>query len=167
MELDYREITDMTAVRSLLPMLKRNLRLTGDDQDAVLVEKLLAALADSGHYIGGPCVATDMVATGTIPSSGIQTVVLRGPVLSLASVVLGGEDVTENCTMDGNSLSLPSADAGTALTVTYRAGWCPIPPDMAAAVILRASSLYSNPLDSVETLTKASSNLLRHYRWRQ
>lgn len=167
MYVEFTETPDMCAVRALLPMLKRNLRLTGDDLDAMLVEKLCAALTDAGHYIGGPCAATDMAATGTVPSSGVHTVVLRGPVLSLASVVLGGEDVTDGCTLSGRILTLPSADAGAALTVSYRAGYSPMPADMAAAVTLRASSLYSNPLDSVETLTKASSNLLRHYRWRQ
>ena len=39
-----------------------------------------------------------------------------------------------------------------------------IPADIVSAILLIASSLFSNPMDSVETLPKASSKLLRPYR---
>jgi hypothetical protein len=35
---------------------------------------------------------------------------------------------------------------------------------MKAAILLHAASLFNNPTDSVEVLTKASQNLLRPYR---
>lgn len=152
---------DMSAVRGLLPMLKRNLRITGDDNDAVLVEKLLAAVTNAGHYIGGFCVPTIVTVTGKVSSTSIT---LRGPVISLTSVVVDGVAV-EGCTLDGNVLTLPSGSEGKTVAVEYRAGYCPAPPDMVAAIVLIASSLYTGPLDTVEVLPKASSNLLRNYRW--
>ncbi len=153
--------TDMTAVRSILPILKRNLRITGDDNDAVLVEKLLAAVINAGHYIGGFCVPTIVTTTGTVSSTSIT---LRGPVISLTSVAVDGVAV-EGCTLDGNVLTLPSGSEGKTVSVEHRAGYTPVPPDMVAAIVLIASSLYTNPLDTVEVLPKASSNLLRNYRW--
>ena len=158
---------DLASVRDLLlPKLKTNLRITGDDLDTVLADKLLAALHSAGHYIGGVCVPSTVTATGVITStSSLTSLTLRGPVLGLTSVVVAGEDVTEGCTLAGEVLTIPGDFDSAACTVIYRAGYSPIPPDMAAAVILIASSLYSNPLDTVEVLPKASSNLLRNYRW--
>jgi len=65
----------------------------------------------------------------------------------------------------GRVLTLPQGVTGETMTVTYEAGYECIPDDMKAAILMHATTLFNNPADSVETLAKASQNLLRPYRW--
>ena len=53
---------------------------------------------------------------------------------------------------------------GHEVEITYTAGMKEVPYDIQAAILLHASALFNNPVDSVETLPKASTNLLRPYR---
>ena len=53
---------------------------------------------------------------------------------------------------------------GDEAEIVWTAGMEQVPDDLMNAILLIASSLFSNPLDSVETLPKASAALLRPYR---
>jgi hypothetical protein len=50
------------------------------------------------------------------------------------------------------------------MVIIYRAGRTEVEYDIRAAILLHAAALFNNPVDSVETLPKASFNLLRPYR---
>ena len=64
--------------------------------------------------------------------------------------------------LDGRTLHVYGT--GTSMKVAYEAGYDSLPWDMKAAILMHAASLFNNPTDSVEVLTKASQNLLRPYR---
>ena len=77
------------------------------------------------------------------------------------SLEVDGEE-TNGFDQDGKTLHVYGS--GTSMKVTYEAGYESIPWDMKAAILMHAASLFNNPTDSVETLAKASQNLLRPYR---
>jgi len=58
-------------------------------------------------------------------------------------------------------------DRPDALQIRFNAGYADaatVPPLIKSAIILMAGKIYDNPVDSVENLPKASTNLLRQYR---
>lgn len=60
---------------------------------------------------------------------------------------------------------LPTADRIDAVTIEFEAGYnSGIPDGIMNAICLMVGGLYQNPVDSVEALPKASTNILRHYR---
>ena len=79
------------------------------------------------------------------------------------SLEVDGAEVT-GYSLKGRTLCVPQGVTGELMTVTYEAGYECIPADMKAAILMHAASLFNNPTDSVEVLTKASQNLLRPYR---
>lgn len=155
---------DASAMSAYLEAFKRHLRLTGDDMDADLEQILVAAFNSAGHVIGQVIPRSAVVVEDSMSGNPV-TVRLRGPVLGLTSVTADGTDVTANCFRSGRTLHITGDYKDSDVVITYDAGWDTIPADILNAVFLIGSSLFANPLDSVETLPKASQMLLRPYRW--
>ena len=138
-----RTFVSMSA-NGLLQEFKRHIRMTSDDLDAELYAKLLAAVRHAEHHIGK-----------------VILYILKVPNPVVESLEVDGEE-TNGFDQDGKTLHVYGS--GTSMTVTYEAGYESIPWDMKAAILMHAASLFNNPTDSVETLAKASQNLLRPYR---
>ena len=151
-----RTFVSMSA-NGLLQEFKRHIRMTSDDLDAELYAKLLAAVRHAEHHIGKVILRSEFVETVPFASSYILTV--PNPVVE--SLEVDGEE-TNGFDQDGKTLHVYGS--GNSMTVTYEAGYESIPWDMKAAILMHAASLFNNPTDSVEVLTKASQNLLRPYR---
>jgi hypothetical protein len=151
-----RTFVSMSA-NGLLQEFKRHIRMTSDDLDAELYAKLLAAVRHAEHHIGKVILRSEFVETVPFASSYI----LKVPNPVVESLEVDGEE-TNGFDQDGRTLHVYGS--GTSMKVTYEAGYESIPWDMKAAILMHAASLFNNPTDSVETLAKASQNLLRPYR---
>ena len=151
-----RTFVSMSA-NGLLQEFKRHIRMTSDDLDAELYAKLLAAVRHAEHHIGKVILRSEFVETVPFASSYI----LKVPNPVVESLEVDGEE-TNGFDQDGKTLHVYGS--GTSMKVTYEAGYECIPADMKAAILMHAASLFNNPTDSVEVLTKASQNLLRPYR---
>ena len=145
------------SANGLLQEFKRHIRMTSDDLDAELYQKMLAAVYHAEHHIGKVILRSEFVVTVPFASS----LTLKAPDPVVESLEVDGEPVTDY-SVKGRVLQVEGE--GTQRTVTYEAGYECIPADMKAAILMHAASLFNNPTDSVETLTKASQNLLRPYR---
>lgn len=153
-----RTIVTMNA-RELLDEFKRHIRMTSNDLDAELNSKLMAAVFHAEHHIGKVILRSEFVVEGDFESS----ITLKVPRIEVESLEVDGEEITDYSVTD-NVLTVGSGVSGSTMTLTYIAGYELIPFDMKAAILMHAASLFNNPTDSVETLPKASQNLLRPYR---
>ena len=151
-----RTFVSMSA-NGLLQEFKRHIRMTSDDLDAELRSKLQAAVYHAEHHIGKVILRSEFIVT--VPFASTLTLKVPNPVVE--SLEVDGEE-TNGFDQDGKTLHVYGS--GTSMTVTYEAGYESIPWDMKAAILMHAASLFNNPTDSVETLAKASQNLLRPYR---
>ena len=151
-----RTFVDMAA-NGLLQEFKRHIRMTSDDLDAELYQKMLAAVKHAEHHIGKVILRSEFVVD--VPFSNSITLKVPNPVVESLEV-----DGVETSGYDQDGKSLHVYGSGTSIKVTYEAGYETIPYDMKAAILMHAASLFNNPTDSVETLAKASQNLLRPYR---
>ena len=147
------------AANGLLQEFKRHIRMTSNDLDAELYAKLMAAVRHAEHHIGKVILRSEFVTTVPFASS----LTLKAPGIVVESLEVDGETVA-GWSVEGHVLYVPSTVSGETMTVTYEAGYECIPWDMKAAILMHAASLFNNPTDSVEVLTKASQNLLRPYR---
>ena len=147
---------DMSAT-GLLQEFKRHIRMTSDDLDAELYQKMMAAVQHAEHHIGKVILRSEFVETVPFTSS----LSLKVPNIQVESLEVDGAEVSDY-TLNGRVLNV--GGTGSQMKVTYLAGYLCIPFDMKAAILMHAASLFNNPTDSVETLTKASQNLLRPYR---
>ena len=138
------------------------LTITTVEMDASLSLQLKAAIRSAEHYIGQIIARSAFVLTDTFA----KTVILNGPVLAVQGVTVAGVEVTsDHYKMKGNVLTLDvEGNADDTLEVRYTAGMEAVDEDIKAAVLLHAAALFNNPVDSVETLPKASSRLLDPYR---
>lgn len=136
--------------------------MTSVEMDAGLTLQLKAAIRSAEHYIGKVIARSSFVYTDTFA----KTVTLQGPVLGVQGVTVAGVAVpSDHYKLKGDVLTLDvEADADDALVVKYTAGMAQVEEDIKAAVLLHAAALFNNPVDSVETLPKASSRLLDPYR---
>lgn len=150
--------TPSTDVKTaLLAGFKSHIRMTGTDLDSELGQKLMAAIYHAEHHIGKVILKSRFVTSVPFTS----TLRLKAPNTSVVSLQVDGESSTD-FTLNGCILHV--GGTGEQMTVTYDAGYETIPEDMKAAIFMHAASLFNNPTDSVETLAKASQNLLRPYR---
>ena len=147
--------TDVKA--ALLAGFKSHIRMTGTDLDSELSQKLMAAIYHAEHHIGKVILTSQFVTTVPFTS----TLRLKAPNTEVVSLKVDGESSTD-FTLTGCILHV--GGTGDQIKVTYNAGYATIPDDMKAAIFMHAASLFNNPTDSVETLAKASQNLLRPYR---
>lgn len=140
-----------------LEQFKSHIRVTSSDLDAELVSKLRAATLSAEHYIGSIIALSEFTYEGVFSAS----IRLHTPVCKLEYVEVDGKRIT-GCKYAKNFLSVPGV--GENIKVVYRAGMEQVPEDITAAILLHAAALFNNPVDSVETLPKASTNLLKPYR---
>ena len=143
--------------------LKSHLRITSGDLDDELLAKLAAAIENSEHFIGRIILKSTLI--DTIPYS--STVALCRPLIQVDGMKVDGTAVNmEEVKVDvfAGTATLPQSVTGESVEVTYEAGMPQPPADIVNAVLLLAASLFSNPLDSVETLPRASMRLLRPHR---
>lgn len=143
----------------LLGGFKRHIRITSHDLDADLSGKLLAAVRSAEHHIGKVILKSRFQTTVDFASS----FNLKVPVIEVEGLEVDGQAVTDYA-VSGHVLTVGAGVTGSKMTVTYVAGYEHIPFDMKAAIFMHAATLFNNPTDSVETLAKASRNLLRPYR---
>jgi hypothetical protein len=71
-------------------------------------------------------------------------------------------DIATDYSIVGRELRI-SAREGT-MKVSYVAGMAQVPFDIKVAILLTASKLFNNPVDTVEALPSVSQNLLRPHR---
>lgn len=138
---------------------KAHIRMTSYDLDDDLRLKLLAAIRSAEHFIG------KVIAQSVFAYSGAyaKTLTLEAPVISVTGVTVDGVALSsEEWSLSGNELTVLTE--GTSMGVIYTAGMPAVDPDIKAAILLHAAALFENPVDSVETLPKASSRLLAPYR---
>ena len=136
---------------------KSHIRLTGTELDAELYQEMMAAVYHAEHHIGKVILQSRF--RTTVPFS--SSITLKVPIVEIVSVEVDGKEVTDY-SLNGRILSF--VGTGTSMTVTYIAGYEIIPYDMKVAIFMHAATMFNNPTDTVETLTKASQNMLRPYR---
>ncbi len=140
---------------------KNHIRLTTTDMDSDLDLKLKAAIRSAEHYIGAIIAQSSFVYTGPFA----KTIPLEGPVKEISSVKVDGNTLeASKYQLVGNVLKFADDVTGEAVEVNYTAGPGQVEPDIKAAILLHAAALFNNPVDSVETLPKASTRLLDSYR---
>ena len=94
-----------------------------------------------------------------------RSVPLRPTVSAVRGVAVDGADLPAGSwTLSGGDVLLADSVSGSTVTVRYAAGLVTVPDDIMQAILLKAGSMFSSPLDSVEVLATASMNLLRPYR---
>ncbi len=145
------------AKAALLAGFKSHIRMTGSDLDSELEQKLMAAVNHAEHHIGKVILVSTF--DTTVPFA--NSVTLKAPNTTITSLKVDGT-TTSDYSLRGRVLTINGT--GEEVNVVYSAGYSVIPDDMKAAIYMHAASLFNNPSDSVETLTKASQNLLRPYR---
>ena len=147
----------------MLRSLKSHLRITANDLNEELMAKLTASIDSAEHFIGKIILKSDFI--DTIPFS--SKVALSRPLISVDGVKVDDTAVLDDAyEVDMFTATITFSDQidGKAVNVEYAAGMEQVPSDIVNAILLMASSLFANPMDSVETLPKASSMLLRPYR---
>lgn len=138
---------------------KTHIRMTSYDLDDDLRLKLLAAIRSAEHYIGMVIAQSVFTYTGDYA----KTLTLEAPVTGVTRVKVDGVVLSDaEWSLSGNVLTVLTE--GTTMEVTYTAGMASVDPDIKAAILLHAAALFNNPVDSVETLPKASTRLLDPYR---
>ena len=122
---------------------RNHIRLTTTEMDADLMSKLKAASASAEHVIGEIIALSDFTLADTFSHS---VTFPERPFVGVRSVKVDGQEVPQaSWTVNGSTLTFADDVEG-------------------AAILLHAAALFNNPVDSVETLPKASFNLLRPYR---
>jgi len=138
-----------------LAQLKDNLRLAGTDFDNDLQIKLDAAIQSASSFIGRDLSMVDTYSFDW--AAEVELVIDTAKHIS--GVKVGGSTVQPSAwSLDGHTFKV-TGEAGDTVEVTT--DWN---QDIKTAIMMHASSLWRNPADTVETLTKASTNLLRQYR---
>ena len=158
--METREILEITSP-SLFDF-RRHLRITSDDLDAELHDKLRAAIRTAEHEIS-TVIAHSVI---TLSTKFANHIGLRWPVRRVTSVLVDGEPLPEtDYTVSESGLSFADYVAGSAVQVTYEAGLEEVPEDVQAAILLLAGSLFNNPTDRPEERDRTTArNLLRPYR---
>lgn len=138
---------------------KRHIRLTTSDMDADLTMKLKASIRSAEHYIGRIIALSSFTYTGDLEPQ----ILLNGPVVSVTSVSVDNQTLSsDKYSLKGDVLTIDAV--GDDVVVVYTAGMSVPDDDIKAAILLHAAALFNNPVDSVETLPKASMRLLDPYR---
>lgn len=155
--------TDPAGMARLLGRLKSHLRITSDDLDGELAGKMLASVEACEHRIGRIILRSTL--TETFRFSHIVS--LPRPLLSVDGVKVDGVTVeADGYTVDllDGTITFPEGTEGDVVSVVWESGMIQIPADITHAILLFASSLFANPMDTVENLPRASARLLRPYR---
>jgi len=143
--------------------LRSNLRITSTDLDTELEPKLLSAIEWAEGVIGTTIGLSEITERFALPA---PVVLLPRTCSSVTGVEVDGEplDIGECTWTLRDGLIMPEDTEGNYVDVTYVAGMARVPNDIRQAIILKASAMFNNPVDTVEVLTNASYSLLRRYR---
>ena len=145
----------------LLDNLKKQLRISDNDFDEQLricvSAALTAAESSTGIHIQQETLSWDLPFEEEMDLPEFPA--------DIQSVKLDGKQLSEDqYVSDGLHLYLAEGLSGLHVTVTVKVGYQTLPDDIRMAVLLAAARYFTNPVDSVENLPKASENLLRPYR---
>lgn len=155
-------MTERDFSKSLQPLLnkfKNHIRMTSSEMDEDLKLKLMAAVRSAEHYIGKVIARS----TFTLVDTFAETFALEPDVASVSSVKVDGRVLSgDEWKLSGNVIHI--SGSGDTVEVEYISGPKTIEYDVQAAILLHAAALFNNPVDSVETLPKASTRLLDPYR---
>lgn len=145
---------------TLLSGFKSHLRITSNNFDANLGLLLDAALEIAEKETG--CVflpssftitAKTQISTGGFyPADEVTSFKIEGVEADIDEVYISGGRI---CVQK---------DEGVELEVIFDAGYLSIPAPVVAAIYLMAGAMFNKPIDSVEQLPKASTNILKSYR---
>lgn len=150
-----------TGYQPTLSSLKANLRITSTDLDTLLENSLKSAIVAAEHHIGQKIGLSQF----TLSADFAKTLELEGPVSSITSVSLDGVQLeASSYSLKHDTLTFAEGVSGSGVIVVYSAGMSYVPEDIQAAILLHAGQLFNQPVDAVEALPKASTNLLRPYR---
>lgn len=141
--------------------LRSNLRITTTDLDAELEPKLKASIEWAEGVIGTTIALSEITERFSLPAHAIP---LPRTATGVSGVEVDGEPLEGWSWSLRDGLTLPEGTEGNYADITYAAGMATVPNDIKQAIILRASALFNNPVDTVEVMTNASYNLLRRYR---
>lgn len=150
------------AVSPNLDGFKAHMRLTSADFDETLRLNLGAAISSAEHFIGRMISLSDIT---QISHFAKEVELEAGDCVELTSVQVDGAEITSGrYTLTGTAVTFADGVTGDVVQIKYKAGMLNPAPDIIAAVYLHAGYMFNNPVDTVETLPKASTNLLRPYR---
>lgn len=151
----------LEALQPSLEDLKSHLRITSDDLDSTLEMYLRAAIESAEHHIGRIISPSEYTYSGWF----VRAFELAAPFRKIVKIEVDGKQLAESdYRIDKRTLLLSPEITGESLLVTYQAGMTSVPFDIKAAILLSASKLFNNPVDSVESLPSVAKNLLRPYR---
>lgn len=159
-----RDIIDI-AMQPGLSELKLHLRITSNDQDALLTSYLKAAAMSAEHHIGRCLEESRFVLIDSfspvLPLGHVNPQFF--PVKGEPRVTVDGSPCTD-FTVEGRMLVFGESVTGETVRVEYTAGGGRVEPDIRTAILLIASKYFNNPVDSVETLPSVATNLLSQHR---
>lgn len=149
-----------SVLSELLQDFKQHLRITSCDFDANLLLLLEASLEQAEKETG--CIFLPSLITikgkTIINESGFY------PAFEATSLFVDGvERDKSDVQIDGGRIFV-QADEGSDIEVAFDAGYLNIPKPVIAAVFLIAAALFNNPVDKIEIMPKASTNLLKSFR---
>lgn len=149
-------------LQGLLGEFRNHLRITSNDLDAELLNKLKSAINSAEHETSQVIAASQF----TTNESFFASIKLRWPVREVASVKVDGVVLDPSSYTVGERTVVFNSDVeGSRVEVVYTAGLKQIPDDMKAAIFLLGGSLFNNPTDRPEERDRTTArNLLRPYR---
>ena len=182
----YKAISTEETLPVDLPFLKKQLRITGDDQDIYLRSLIGAATRNRQDFTGRQFVRATLMAY-TAYTGRMSYEIERGPVKAITKIEIVQEDNTVLTLAPSDyivileelsafviidayeklvNVSLTRPDA---IQITYTAGWTGeedsrFPEDVINSVAMMASRMFTNPDDAVDEKCSVSDNLLRAYR---
>lgn len=155
------ERVDLGASPVSLIEVKEHLRLTGDDFDNSLKLYIEAATSAAEKFTGLVLHESEYKIT-----TGWSTEIRTG-IMPIRTVSVKVNDIViPDVYFVDSTVFLPGEDQADTVEITIHTGFDVFPADIKAAILLMVGKLFENPSDSVETLPKASTNLLRaHRKW--
>lgn len=159
-----RDIIDI-AMQPGLSELKLHLRITSNDQDALLTSYLKAAAMSAEHHIGRCLEESRFVLSDTFsPVIALDHINPQFfPVKGTPRVTVDGQPCTD-FTVEGRKVIFGESVSGDSVRVEYVGGGNRVEPDIKTAILLTASKYFNNPVDTVETMPSVATNLLSNYR---
>jgi uncharacterized phiE125 gp8 family phage protein len=175
----YVLITPASALPVSVDELKQNIGIFHTEKDSILSVYLQSAIDYAERFTGRQL----MPAVWELQISTFYEYlkISKAPFISPVSIKYYDANNTLQTLVSGTDFDVCSSnpaiihlkteftlyDRPDALQIRFNAGYAnaaSVPAMIKAAIILMAGKMYDNPIDSVENLPKASTNLLKQYR---